>query len=76
MRETPTWRIPVGIIGLFLGLMVYGTLIAVYLADFLASWPWWAQTIVYIILGTIWLLPLGKFLIWMETGKWGVPPEA
>jgi Protein of unknown function (DUF2842) len=71
MRETPTWRIPVGIIGLFLGLMVYGILIAVYLADFLADWHWLAQTIVYIILGTIWLLPLRNFLIWMETGKWG-----
>ena len=71
MRETPTWRIPVGIIGLFLGLMVYGILIAVYLADFLAGWHWLAQTIVYIILGTVWLLPLGNFLIWMETGKWG-----
>lgn len=71
MRETPTWRIPVGIIGLFLGLMVYGILIAVYLADFLATWHWLAQTIVYIILGTIWLLPLRNFLIWMETGKWG-----
>ena len=71
MRETPTWRIPVGIISLFLGLMVYGILIAVYLADFLADWHWLAQTIVYIILGTIWLLPLRNFLIWMETGKWG-----
>ena len=71
MRETPTWRIPVGIIGLFLGLMVYGILIAVYLADFLAGWHRLAQTIVYILLGTVWLLPLGNFLIWMETGKWG-----
>lgn len=75
MRETPTWRIPVGIIGLFLGLMVYGILIAVYLADILASWHWLVQTIIYIILGTIWLLPLGNFLIWMETGKWGSKPD-
>lgn len=71
MRETPTWRIPVGIIGLLLGLMVYGVLIAVYLADILSTWHWLAQTLVYIILGTIWLLPLRNFLIWMETGKWG-----
>ena len=71
MRETPTWRIPVGIIGLFIGLMVYGILIAVYLADILATWHWLAQTLVYIILGTIWLLPLRNFLIWMETGNWG-----
>ena len=72
MRETPTWRIPVGIIGLFLALIVYGVLIAVYLADILIEWPWWVQTFVYIFLGVVWLLPLKKFLIWMETGKWGV----
>lgn len=71
MRETPTWRIPVGVIGLFLALMIYGVLIAVYLADILINWPWWVQTIIYVFLGVIWLLPLRNFLIWMETGKWG-----
>ncbi|MEP0390718.1 MAG: DUF2842 domain-containing protein [Erythrobacter sp.] len=71
MRETPTWRIPVGIIGLFFGLIIYGVLIAVYLADILGALPWWVQTIVYIVLGVIWILPLKRFLIWMETGKWG-----
>ena len=30
MRETPTWRIPFGIFGLFAGLMVYGAVIARY----------------------------------------------
>ncbi|NQX95814.1 MAG: DUF2842 domain-containing protein [Erythrobacter sp.] len=75
MRETPTWRIPIGIIGLFVALMVYGVLIAVYLAETLSTWPGWAQTIVYIILGVIWLLPLGRFLIWMETGSWSHPDK-
>lgn len=72
MRETPTWRIPVGIIGLFLGLIVYGVLIAVYLADPLSTLPWYLQSVIYLVLGLIWLLPLKKFLIWMETGKWGI----
>ena len=75
MRETPTWRIPIGIIGLFVALMVYGVLIAVYLAETLSTWPGGAQTIVYIILGVIWLLPLGRFLIWMETGSWSHPDK-
>jgi membrane protein YdbS with pleckstrin-like domain len=73
MRETPTWRIPIGIITLFVALIVYGTLIAVYLAEPLGKWPGWAQTIVYLILGVIWLLPLRRFLIWMETGRWSAP---
>lgn len=75
MRETPTWRIPIGIIGLLIGLMIYGVLIAVYLADILIAWPGWAQTLVYIFLGLVWLLPLGRFLIWMETGSWSPPKD-
>ena len=75
MRETPTWRIPIGIIGLFVALMVYGVLIAVYLADTLSALPGWGQTVIYIILGVVWLLPLGRFLIWMETGSWSHPDK-
>ena len=29
-----------------------------------------AQTVVYLFLGLVWLLPLGRFLKWMETGNW------
>ncbi len=75
MRETPTWRIPIGIIGLFVALMVYGTLIAVYLSEMISAWPGWAQTVIYVFLGVVWLLPLGRFLIWMETGSWSHPDK-
>ncbi|MEM7779962.1 MAG: DUF2842 domain-containing protein [Pseudomonadota bacterium] len=73
MRETPTWRIPIGVIGLFIALTIYAVVIARYAPDLIGSWPTWAQTIIYLILGVIWLLPLRNFLIWMETGKWGRP---
>jgi hypothetical protein len=33
--------------------------------------PALAQALVYLVLGVIWLLPLRRFLIWMETGRWG-----
>jgi len=74
MRETPTWRIPAGIIGLFIALMIYGIIIARYAPDLIGAWPGWAQTIVYVVLGLAWLLPLRNFLIWMETGSWSAPP--
>ena len=74
MRETPTWRIPIGIIGLFIGLMVYGIVIARYAPDIVGHWSGGAQTVVYVVLGLIWLLPLKRFLIWMETGSWSPPP--
>lgn len=73
MRETPTWRIPVGILGLFAALIVYGIVIARYAPDLIGVWPIWVQTIIYLLLGLIWLLPLKRFLIWMETGRWNAP---
>ncbi|HUQ13764.1 MAG TPA: DUF2842 domain-containing protein [Novosphingobium sp.] len=65
----PTWRKPVGILALLAALLVYAGLIARLLAP-IARWPILAQTAIYVVLGTIWLLPLRRFLIWMETGKW------
>ena len=75
MRETPTWRIPIGIIGLFIGLIIYAVVIARYAPGLIGSWPALAQTLVYLFLGVVWLLPLKRFLIWMETGKWGAGAE-
>jgi hypothetical protein len=73
MRETPTWRIPVGIFGLFVALMIYGVVIARYAPGLIGNWPGLAQTVVYLVLGLIWLVPLKRFLIWMETGRWSAP---
>jgi membrane protein YdbS with pleckstrin-like domain len=73
MRETPTWRIPFGIISLFVGLILYGAAIARYAPSLIGGWSGGAQTVVYLILGLIWLLPLKRFLIWMETGRWSAP---
>ena len=73
MRETPTWRIPAGIFALFAALIIYGIVIARYAPGIIGNWPIWAQTIIYLVLGVIWLLPLKRFLIWMETGSWSPP---
>lgn len=71
MRTEPTWRIPVGVLGLCAGLTVYAVLIALFVPPLIGSWPGLAQTPVYLVLGLVWLLPLRRFLIWMETGRWG-----
>lgn len=75
MRTEPTWRIPVGILGLLIALGVYALVVARYAPEIMAGWPTLVQTVIYIILGTIWLLPLRRFLIWMETGKWRPPAD-
>ena len=70
MRTEPTWRIPAGILALLFGLMVYALAIARFLAPLFESWPALVQVPIYVVLGVIWLLPLRRFMIWMETGRW------
>ena len=74
MRDKPTLRIPFGILGLLTVLGIYALLVA-KASDFIANWHVLIQTVVYIVLGTIWLLPLKRFLVWMETGSWRIPPS-
>lgn len=73
MRREPTLRIPLGVLALLAALLVYGALIARYLAPLIAGWPALGQLPVYVLLGVVWLLPLRRFLIWMETGRWRWP---
>lgn len=69
MRSKPTLRIPLGILALVGGLGLYA--LAVLLASpWIERLPVLAQTVVYLLLGVAWLLPLRPFLIWMETGRW------
>ena len=75
MRTEPTWRIPLGVLGLLAALLVYGIVIARYAPDLIGDWPGFAQAVIYIFLGLVWLLPLRNFLIWMETGNWGEPHD-
>jgi hypothetical protein len=69
MRDKPTLRIPLGILALVTALALYalGVLLA---SPWIERLPVLAQTLVYLVLGVAWLLPLRPFLIWMETGRW------
>ena len=75
MRDQPTLRIPFGILALLTGLAVYAGAV-MWASQWIGRLPVWAQTIVYLVLGVAWLLPLRRFLIWMETGSWKVPSGA
>ena len=75
MREKPTLRIPLGILALLFVLAIY-VLAAVWASQWIEHLPVLAQAVVYLVLGVAWLLPLRRFLIWMETGSWKVPSGA
>jgi hypothetical protein len=66
-------RIPLGILALIAGLAAYALVVARYVPELIGDWPAIAQTPVYLVLGVLWLLPLKRFLIWMETGRWSAP---
>jgi len=70
MREKPTLRIPLGVLLLVGGLALYAGLV-VQMAPWIGRQAIWLQTSIYLVLGIAWLLPLRRFLIWMETGRWG-----
>lgn len=70
MRDQPSWRLPVGVLGLLVALMVYGGAVARWIGPLIGGWPVLAQMPVYVLLGVVWLVPLRRFLIWMETGRW------
>ena len=70
MRTEPTWRIPIGVLTLLCGLLLYALGVA-WLSQWIERTHVLVQTVIYIVLGVIWLLPLRRFLIWMETGRWG-----
>jgi hypothetical protein len=75
MREGPTWRIPVGVLGLVAGLTLYAIAVATWLPSLIAKWHAGLQAPVYLLFGVLWLLPLRRYLIWMETGRWSAPAD-
>ncbi|MHA6722802.1 DUF2842 domain-containing protein [Sphingomonas sp. RS2018] len=69
---TPSWRKPVGMIGI----LVYITLWVVLVVSFsriIGMLPGLAQAPIYLVAGIVWILPLRPALLWMETGRWRVP---
>lgn len=69
MRTEPTWRIPFGVFLLMAGLALYALGVA-WLSQWIGLLPVLAQALVYLVLGVVWLLPLKRFLVWMQTGRW------
>jgi len=68
----PTLRKPIGVLALIVGLMLYAALVA-SLAGSIGRLPILVQTLIYLVLGIAWVLPLRPLLQWMETGRWTAP---
>jgi Protein of unknown function (DUF2842) len=69
MRKEPSLRIPFGVLALLAGLLLYALGVA-WASQWIGQLHVLLQTPIYLVLGVVWLLPLKRFLIWMETGRW------
>jgi len=67
---TPNWRKPVGMLAILILLALWCVAIA-SLSGIVGRWHWLLQLAFYVAAGIAWLwvLPMWRMLIWMETGR-------
>ena len=67
----PSWRKPVGMLGLIIYMIVYALVVSV-LADNLIGAPRIIELLAYVAAGLAWVLPLKPLFLWMNTGRWRI----
>lgn len=65
---TPSWRKPVGMLGILLFIGVWIAVVASF-SPVIGALPALVQLVIYVIAGVIWIAPLRPVLAWMETGR-------
>lgn len=61
-----------GIALILLLIVVWAALVA-SLARFVGRWPILVQTLYYLIMGVIWIIPLKPLIRWSQTGRFREP---
>lgn len=64
----PSARKLVGISAILLLIAVWAAFVAA-LAPFVGQWPVLVQAPYYLIMGTVWIIPLKPLVRWIETGS-------
>ncbi len=65
----PSWRKPAGALAIIGLILVWVVLVASFSGP-IGRLPILVQTLIYLTLGIVWILPLKPLLRWMETGRW------
>ncbi|UYY78555.1 DUF2842 domain-containing protein [Sphingomonas sp. R1] len=65
----PSWRKPAGALAIVGLILVWVVLVASF-SGWIGRLPILVQTLIYLALGIVWILPLKPLLRWMETGRW------
>ena len=68
---TPSWRKPVGMLAILAMLAIWCVAVA-SLSRIVGDWHWAFQLVFYVVAGIAWLwvLPMRRMLLWMESGRW------
>ncbi|RDE05358.1 DUF2842 domain-containing protein [Sphingomonas aracearum] len=68
---TPSWRKPVGML-ILLALIAIWVVLVASLSPIVGGWHWLLQLGFYLVAGVVWLwlMPMRRLLLWMETGRW------
>ena len=75
MRVTePNWRKPVGMLLILLMIVVWAVIV-VTAFGLIAALPWFVHLIYYAAAGIAWIFPAYRIMIWMELGRWSLPPR-
>jgi len=69
----PSTRKLAGIGAILLLILLWAGLVAAF-APFVGRWPGLAQTIFYLVIGIIWIIPLKPLIRWSQTGRFRAPP--
>jgi hypothetical protein len=72
--KQPSWRKPAGMLAILLIILIWSVLV-VSASEFIGAQHIAVQTIIYLVAGIIWIVPMRPLLIWMETGSFRAPPE-
>lgn len=65
---TPSWRKPFGMFVILAEIALVAFLVASF-AEPIGTLPVAVQTVIYLVAGIAWILPLKPLLRWMETGR-------
>jgi predicted membrane channel-forming protein YqfA (hemolysin III family) len=63
----PSWRKPAGIF-IILGMIAVLAVLVASASPWIGQLPMLLQTLIYLVVGIIWIMPLKPLLRWMELG--------
>lgn len=70
----PSWRKPAGAF-LIIGMIAAWAALVSTAMDYVPGLAFVVELMIYATAGIIWIFPARSIVIWMETGRWRVPPN-